>query len=211
MSFFDEVPLPPPPEREPHFRAPPWMGPADDVIPATVPLDVVLARTDEAFVALGGIRAYDEGFALEVRTLVRDGDEHDPFHFGAGARRDPDVLRLGIQFADGRRAVANADLLRPSEVGGDVVFSGQGGGGGGAAWQREFWIWPLPPPGPVTFVCAWPRFGIEESRTEVDGGLIADAARRALVVWPDHRPPLWTEVGEAGEDDEDGPAIQRIR
>jgi hypothetical protein len=49
----------------------------------------------------------------------------------------------------------------------------------------SYWVWPLPPPGPVTFVCEWPAHGIGESRADVDARLIREAAVRAVPLWPD--------------------------
>jgi hypothetical protein len=49
----------------------------------------------------------------------------------------------------------------------------------------RYWIWPLPPAGPVTFVCQWPALGIPESRADVDAELILDAAARAVQLWPE--------------------------
>ena len=46
-------------------------------------------------------------------------------------------------------------------------------------------VWPLPPPGPVSFVCELPARGIPESRVEVDAQLILDAAGRAIRLWPE--------------------------
>jgi hypothetical protein len=44
---------------------------------------------------------------------------------------------------------------------------------------------PLPPPGPLAFICAWPGRGIPTSRMEVDGGAIRAAADTAMTLWPD--------------------------
>jgi hypothetical protein len=49
----------------------------------------------------------------------------------------------------------------------------------------EHWVWPLPPPGPFTFVCEWPARGIAESRAQIDAGSILEAAGRAVTFWPD--------------------------
>ncbi len=204
MTFFDDLPPDEPEEEpEPRYRTPAWIGPADDVIPATVPLEVVLARTDDVLVWLGGVVAYDEGFAFDVRTVTRRRRDapRDPFDMH-GFRRDPQALRFGVQFADGRKAADEMFARGP----GGLVLTSMGGGGGGANWQQGYWVHPLPPPGPLTFVCAWPAFGIDEARTEVDAELVLEASRRAFVVWPDDRPPLPPD-----EDDEDGPAMQWIR
>jgi hypothetical protein len=99
--------------------------------------------------------------------------------------RTDELLRFGVQFADGRKAT---NLDRPSydpdrEPDRPVLI--QHGGGGGLAWDMEHWVWPLPPPGPFTFVCEWPARGIEESGTEIDAGSILEAAGRAVTFWPD--------------------------
>jgi hypothetical protein len=47
------------------------------------------------------------------------------------------------------------------------------------------WVWPLPPPGPFTFVCEWPARAIAESGAEIDAGSILEAAGRAVTFWPD--------------------------
>lgn len=58
------------------------------------------------------------------------------------------------------------------------------GGGGGGAWDGEYWLWPLPPPGPLAFVCEWPARGIPQTRSEVDASLVCDAAEQAEIIWP---------------------------
>ena len=57
------------------------------------------------------------------------------------------------------------------------------------AWEVDVWIWGLPPPGPLAFVCEWPARGIPESRVEIDAGLVLEAAGRAVPIWPDQPPP----------------------
>lgn len=41
----------------------------------------------------------------------------------------------------------------------------------------DFWVHPLPPDGPVTFVASWPEYGAAETRADLDGSAIR-AARR---------------------------------
>jgi hypothetical protein len=68
---------------------------------------------------------------------------------------------------------------------GPVLHSG-GGGGGGGGWHQDEWVWPLPPPGPVSFVCEWPAAGISLTRSEIDAQTILDAAARARTLFPGH-------------------------
>jgi hypothetical protein len=49
----------------------------------------------------------------------------------------------------------------------------------------EYRVRPLPPPGPLTFVCEWPGRGIPGSRVEVDGAAIRQAADAGVTLWPD--------------------------
>jgi hypothetical protein len=53
------------------------------------------------------------------------------------------------------------------------------------SYDQNFWVHPLPPPGPVTLVVSWPRQGIAEARAELDGAAICQAAQRAVILWPD--------------------------
>jgi hypothetical protein len=45
------------------------------------------------------------------------------------------------------------------------------------------WVSPLPPEGPVTFVCEWPAFDIEESRRVLDGAKFIEAAEQAKPIF----------------------------
>ena len=48
----------------------------------------------------------------------------------------------------------------------------------------SYWVWPLPPSGPVTFVCEWPAYDIAETRVTVEAALIIEAAERAVPLVP---------------------------
>jgi hypothetical protein len=43
---------------------------------------------------------------------------------------------------------------------------------------------PLPPAGPVSFVCEWAAAGIPETRASLDAQLIVDAAGHSVWLWP---------------------------
>ena len=192
MSFFDSVPQPPPaPEPLPAAR-PAWEQP-DAMIPGSVPGELMLIRTGQVAVAIGSVRAYPNGFEFTVHVRLRDEDEdepvwHDPFdRFGRRGRQPPaDVLRLGLLYADGRRAATTSHWWPGEDADPGRLFLEQGGSGGSSRrWDGEFWVHPLPPEGPVTFVASWPQYGAAETRAELDGSAIRAAAGRAVMLWPE--------------------------
>lgn len=209
MDDFFTVPQPPP-EPPPEPRQPEWMGPPDNVLPGDVGLSLVLGRSGDAVVWMHSVLAYPQGvhFSLVVRT--REPHEFDPFDpigppFGIGrlGGRSPDperILKVGVELSNGRRAT-NLDPF-PLEGGHDVdempdrpVLMGGGGGGGMGTWDMVQWLWPLPPPGPLTFACEWPAKGIPLVRHELDAGMFRAAAERAETLWP---PSDHGDIGLAG-------------
>jgi hypothetical protein len=120
---------------------------------------------------------------------ARDPEKFPPDPFGwHGPDWEPTepTLRLGVMYADGRRTATTAGPPRPSDdLAGRLVLTAGGGGGDVHSWRTSFWVYPLPPEGPVTLVVSWPDQGIPEARGELDGTAIRTAARRAVVLWPD--------------------------
>lgn len=202
MSRFFEPPPDPWPEQAAPVNPPPWTGrPQGQPLGAVVD-GLLLARSERAALYIDYIDAYPEGFELEIRAstsvayheLAREGDGSGPDVFGrhwpmVGERRDvlpPQLLRVGVQFADGRIATSIGGHDRP--VGGPVMDALRGGGGGGgreSRFRQGYWISPLPPPGAVAVVCEWPVLGIPVVRQEIDARLIGDAAGKARAMFGD--------------------------
>jgi hypothetical protein len=188
MSFFDSFPQPPPPEPARH-RPPAWARP-ETVIPGSVAAGALLIRTEDVAVAAASVRAYPNGFEFTVHVRLRRDDPAgpgpDPFGWhGRGAGAPGDLLRLGVVFADGRQTATTA-ASGPSEDDAERLLLQQNGGGGGSlSWDADFWVHPLPPDGPVTLVASWLAHGIAEARAELDGTAIRQAARQAVILWPD--------------------------
>lgn len=191
MSFFESIPEPPPPSSEWHGH-PVWLRP-NGVIPGVAPAALSLIRTEEVAVAISGLRAYPNGFEFTVHARVR----HEDLPWGMSptdsiadlrTRQAPEkALRLGVLYADGRRA---ATTSRHSATGGEVsgehlTFFEVGRGGADRQWNGDFWVHPLPPDGPVTFVASWLLYGVAETHAELDSSAIHEAAGRAVVMWPD--------------------------
>ncbi len=51
--------------------------------------------------------------------------------------------------------------------------------------DNHYWVWGLPPPGPLVFVCEWPARGIGQSRMQADARLVLETAERAVPIWPE--------------------------
>lgn len=199
MSDFFEPPPPSAPEPEPDFRQPPWFGAPHGTLPGVVALELVLAQTEKVAVYVARLLAYPSGFEFDLMTVAAPGRhelEFDPMLFGHHRHRrrgqqegiDPELLRFGVQFADGSKATNIGGFHHDQDPPPGPVMHSGGGGGGGGDWHQSQWVWPLPPPGPVSFVCEWPAAEIALSRAEIDAQTILDAAGRAQVLFADHRP-----------------------
>jgi hypothetical protein len=170
-------------------------------VPGVVAIEIPLVRTDRFAIFITRLDAYPEGFGFDVLALAAPGEDEgelpDPMLFAPGRHRfrreggqiPDDVLRIGVQFSDGRKATNTGgfprippDFENPPEA---PVMHCRGGGGGGRRWHQTEWVWPLPPPGPLAFVCQWPAAGIPLTRHEIDAQVILDASARAQVVFPD--------------------------
>jgi hypothetical protein len=161
------------------------------MLPGVAAVELVLASNERAAVYIGRCSAYPTGFELELRVLVRAGaDELDPSLNGVYRRPGrgssyEEMLRFGIEFSDGRKATNVSGRGHGPGEPIDPVLSGMGGGGGGGRWRQDFWVWPLPPSGPLAFVCEWPAAEIPLTRHELDTEIVLDAAGRARRLFPD--------------------------
>jgi hypothetical protein len=177
MSFFEP---PPPPEPEPPEQPqPPWIGPPGNELGVAVPIRYVLVRTDELAVLLDGFVAYSTGVELELTVKSRR-KRHESREF----HRLSEDVHFGFRFADGRKA-SNVGRHAWDQERSDPVLMSRGGHGGDGELNMRYWLWPLPPPGPLAFAIEWPSKRIEPSMREVDAGLIIEASKSSEVLWPD--------------------------
>src|SRR5215208_4611295 len=83
-----------------------------------------------------------------------------------------DLLRLGVQFSDGRKATTVGGW-RPRGTGeptGRLLQQVESSMSDGI-WDGAFWLWPLPPPSTVTFTVEWRVEGLQLAKHEVDAAL----------------------------------------
>ena len=189
------------PEPEVEYRRPAWVEPPADVVPGVVPVELVLARTPQRAIGLTGIRAYPTGFACTLHLRLRQIIPGEQSFFGifgmfdmleldpAGELGDY-YLRVGVGFADGRKATnlqRHRDFENGSPSDPPALRLVRWEGYDRLAWEVDVWVWGLPPPGPLAFVCEWPARIIPETRVEIDAGLVLDAAATAVPFFPEAR------------------------
>ncbi|TMG29162.1 MAG: hypothetical protein E6H97_03505 [Chloroflexi bacterium] len=187
-----------PPVRDGPPPQPRWGGPPDDEVGVAVGARMVLASQPRLFIAVTDCVAYSNGFTFGL--AVRSKDEIPPEKMGFGAHRehgDDAGLQVTIRFSDGRdsrgdgpgpnRAVMDyyrewSEGKEPPEPVGPVIGQ-QGGGGGGHRWDFDYFIWPLPPDGPVAITCRWPGRGLQTASKELNGTAIRAAGLKSKSVW----------------------------
>jgi hypothetical protein len=157
---------------------------ADNEVPVSVAFDSVLAVKDDLAVFVSGLRVFSNGvdFTVEIRARRRTGGGRrslsDALHDHGNSQ-----LLLGVEFSDGRRC-SNAGL-RLMEAADDEPTLWPGGGGvGGRSAGISLFLSPLPPPGELRMVCAWPSQGVEDSTVLLPTDQILEAAGRVTELWP---------------------------
>ena len=179
MGFFDDVPHQDPDGRR---RGGPWNWPVDEFPSAVATGPLVLAQTEEVALAVIGVWAFQAGFEFWL-----DARFHHTQPPVDGAMAPQESVHVGVQFADGKRG---ANFGRGPELAPDAAFTdvalNPGGFGGGLRHRHwSYWVSPLPPAGPVSFVCEWAGAGIPETRASLDAQLIVDAAGHSVRLWPE--------------------------
>jgi hypothetical protein len=135
-----------------------------------VPVEVIIARTDQTVVAVTGICAYPAGLANTLHLRLRDISLRQEQQFVAlfgyglpeGEPLPEEFLPFGVQFADGRKAT-NLDRHPSADR---------------ASRTHRYWSKSAP----------------AVSRTEIDAGLVLRTANRAVTLWPDDHGPAGAEA-----------------
>jgi hypothetical protein len=191
VSFFDRYLADAPPPVRRTVPRPAWRQP-EAVLPGVAPVELVLARTDDVAIAIPVLLAYPNGFELHLAVRLRSPDDGHrlgwALHGGpapGGLVTSDEVLRLAVVYSDGRTATNVSTRHRLPGSDGGLVLVPSGGGGGGGRYDATYWVHPLPPPGSVTLICEWPRWGVTETRVEVPAQVFLDASARAVPLWPE--------------------------
>lgn len=191
-------------------------------IAGVVPVELLVARSDQAAVVVSRISVYPDGMALNVDSYlhrsVKSGRRrhlHHPMMWHElGEPGEPvpgELLRFGLAWPDGGRAT-NIDHWGRTRPDADAPVHGlepKGGGGSDREHSQVVWAWPLPGTGDLRVVVEWPAFGIDETTVPIDGGMLGEAARRARPVWPEDADKAshlsWQALMRAGHERGRGP------
>jgi hypothetical protein len=178
-----------------------WEGPAPSlsrehgVLPGLVDLSLVMAQAERVVLVLGPIEVWPSGalirlaaVAREPRTALLQALAPEIYAEAGRSWPPPELLRFGVQYADGRRVTNLTDNSPPRVNPAGILLFRRGESGGSGGFESEYWLSPVPPPGDVTVACQWPEYDIAETRHTLDGSIFRDAAARARVLWPDSPP-----------------------
>lgn len=193
-------PPPPRPDFQP-LTQPSWVGPPESEIGVAVPMREVLASDPGVVIALIDCVAFSNGFEFGIAVRTKEEIDSRAMGFGPppfGTERPEQQLQIGVQFADGRRAItgthpgpqfyahleATREGLEP-ELPDGPILSPRSGGGGGRRWDFRYWAWPLPPEGRLTFICEWPARGLALTFHDVDATEIRRAGSASTKLWND--------------------------
>lgn len=187
-----------PPQRR--YVAPPWARIQVEYLQTPLALSRVLGVVEgDLALTLGRIEVFPAGITFSLRLLPRpNGPAQDEELYaqltGYGAARLDDRLRIGLRYADGRvatnRVIHGPDGSEPPEAA--IVTTGAHGDG--AVNESEHWAWPIPDVGDLELLFAWPAKGLLETSVVLEGGILREAAARALTrpIWPGATLPVPT-------------------
>jgi hypothetical protein len=175
----------PPPVPKLARRMPrPW-DPAETEFPGIVPINTLqFDRSEQTAIAITGIWAYTNGFEFSVTRLIRPdapGFDTDPVpRAPRGILAERQCFQVSLRLSDGSRVISGRSPGDAEPTG--PILRPRGGGGSSHYLLSRWWAWPLPPSGPLEFIC---RLGTGETRVGIDAQLILDASRRSVRVWPE--------------------------
>lgn len=179
MSFFEPSPQPLHDEED-EYAGPPWLDEPPAKLGGALPLALIVGKSDRAAVVLQQALVYPEGMVLTLDAISPDEELlHAQFRMGHRTAELPDeVMRFGVEFADGRKATNLGFGFQPANEPSALLLGKSGSGGSGRITWR-YGLWPLPTEDPFWFVCEWPAPGIPLTRTALDTHSVVAAAAQS--------------------------------
>jgi hypothetical protein len=180
------------------------VDPLELILPGVAALNLTLAETPRSVIALTALSADPTGFAFRISTVSRR-----PVALPPPPGVAPPAaagLTCRVEFSDGSVAELGDDRPRPADrprptddrprpaddrprptasPPAPPVLRRHTDEVHGSVRTTEFRVWPLPPAGPVAFVCRWPAGGVGEAWRQIDADVIHEAASRAILLASD--------------------------
>jgi hypothetical protein len=178
------------------WRGYPWEVPPRNELPRSVPVRAVLVSTGDLAVWLDGVRVFTCGFEFTLSFRRREAADAPwyPRFLYFTTDDQPYLATVEAVLADGRTGGLRGQgqtSIDGSPPAGPVISSIRSFGDPRHAEERLF-LWPLPPPGPVTLRLSWPAGGIAAAEAQVDGEMLQAAAAEITPLWPEPPPNTGT-------------------
>ena len=162
----------------------PQSGPPGDEVGMLALSSFILARTPQVVVAVRGITAYSDGLRLAVVVIFADQALSEDLAYSLQEySRSPGRFRVGVAYSDGRTATSGQRDAPDVEQVAAAQLKMLGSAQQSLMWNGEYWLWPLPPPGPLIVGCRWPDRGIAETLVQIDPSPVLTAAASSRSVW----------------------------
>lgn len=185
--FFDNN-IPANASGEAPYDPPSWQRPPDHLLPGILPVEQVVAASDEVVMAVECIEAYPTGFIVPI-VLRRNPFRSDVRGLRPTPGQPPRFARLGIRYADGReagRGEPHGQETIPKDPDGlptEIYIAGSSFHGDGRSLRLPFWVHPLPPAGRVEIFALSEDFHLPEGTITVEGRDVRVAGHRAVTLW----------------------------
>jgi hypothetical protein len=139
---------------------------------------VLIERSEGLVIVVRQVMAYPSGVEFDIEAHARGPSNLDGPH-------GHEAMRFHIAFADGTLVRLNDETGLRSGNGPMLTVNRQESswGGPGEHTRLSLWLWPLPPPGPLTLTCEW--IGRREASLVLDADAIHAAAGQAQPFWPE--------------------------
>ena len=168
-------------------------------IPGSVGMDLLLGASGAVAVYISRLASYSDGLLFDMLVVDRAANLTRDQLLAVGdpasveERLPPQVaegggLELVVEYVDGRRISTRwsahfSGSLEGLPLVGLTKLRAENGRRRYQYCRYEWYLFPLPASGDLTFVCDWPALGINRSRVTMSGSRIRAAAMRAHNAW----------------------------
>jgi hypothetical protein len=174
-----------------------WWRVPEDELGVALPDRVVVASSHQFAVIVGEITAYTRGFQVTAGVRVSRRLSMEEREWFVPDIAGSSLLRFAIRYADGSETggerpaigggLSNVGVLEAAllEQPTGVHLIPVAASTTAYAGDSIYWVFPLPPPGPVTVTCEWVSAGVPPASIQLDGTAIRESGLRSAPLWDD--------------------------